>query len=277
MVPALFGVSVAQVNLMIDTIFASFLKSGSISWLYFTDRLSDFPLGVFGVAIATVVLPHLSRKNNDLTQFSKGVDWGIKLILLVGIPASIGLIFFARPIIATCFGYGKFSLIDILMTQQSLVMLASGIPAFMSVKILASGFYACQDIKTPVKCAAWSMLCNSILCAIFISPFRHAGLALASSLAGYLNCGLLFYFLNYKKLYKTQINWPQYLAKLLLANSCLAIFLSLLNTDASFWLNLPVLARLGKLLLDMLLAMAIYFFVLYILGLRMRYFQKDQL
>ncbi|MGB4898639.1 MAG: murein biosynthesis integral membrane protein MurJ, partial [Ignavibacteria bacterium] len=184
MIPALFGVSIAQLNLMVDSIFASFLQVGSVSWLYFTDRLTDFPLGVFGVAIATVILPHLSRRHAEQRseKFSQAIDWGLKSLLLVGVPAGIGLAFFSMPLIACCFAYGKFSVIDLLQTQKSLMALASGVPAFMMVKVLASGFYACQDIKTPVKIGAYAMLINSLLCALLIWPLAHAGLALASAL-----------------------------------------------------------------------------------------------
>lgn len=191
MIPALFGVSIAQLNLMVDSIFASFLQIGSVSWLYFTDRLTDFPLGVFGVAIATVILPHLSRKHAEQSKehYSQALDWGLRSILLIGIPAGLGLCLFAMPLIASCFAYGKFQVLDLLQTQKSLMTLALGVPAFMMVKVLASGFYAQQDINTPVKVGAVAMIVNTVLCFIFIRYWAHAGLTLASSLAGYINCG----------------------------------------------------------------------------------------
>ena len=178
MIPALFGVSIAQLNLMVDSIFASFLKVGSVSWLYYTDRLADFPLGVFGVAIATVILPHLSRRHAEqsLEHFSRALDWGLRSILLIGIPSGIGLSVFSMPLIAGCFAYGKFHISDLLQTQKSLITLGLGVPAFMMVKVLASGFYAQQDIATPVKVGIWSMIINTLLCAAFIKFFAHAGL-----------------------------------------------------------------------------------------------------
>ena len=275
MVPALFGVSIAQLNLMVDSIFASFLKVGSVTWLYYTDRLTDFPLGVFGVAIATVILPHLSRQHADQSQekFSRALDWGLRLLLLIGIPSSLGLAVFAMPLIASCFTYGRFSVNDLLQTQQSLIALASGVPAFMMVKVLASGFYSRQDMKTPVKIGAWAMLINSLLCALLIGPLAHAGLALASALAGYLNCGLLLYLLIHRKMYQPLVGWPKFLGQLAIANTAVALYLYMAVGSVSFWLGLAAGMRLVTLVAHVGATGLIYLLSLWLTGIRFAQFR----
>ena len=270
MIPALFGVSIAQINLLIDTVFASFLKVGSVSWLYFTDRLTDFPLGVFGVAIATVILPHLSRRHAEQSSenFSRALDWGLRLLLITGVPSAVGLAFFAMPLISSCFAYGRFTAIDVLMTQKSLIALGFGVPAFMMVKVLASGFYARQNIKTPVKIGALAMLVNTLLCAILIKPLAHAGLALASSIAGFVNCGVLLTLLLRRGIYQPSPGWGRFLLQLLVANILVAAYLLFVAGDVHFWLAKPALIRLGLLLGHVLMASIIYVVSLGILGMR---------
>lgn len=270
MVPALFGVSVAQMNLLIDTIFASFLKVGSVSWLFFTDRLSDFPLGVFGVAIATVILPHLSRRHAEqgMAQFSQALDWGLRLLLLIGVPSGLGLAFFAMPLIAGCFAYGAFSVVDVLQTEKSLFTLALGVPAFMMVKVLASGFYARQNIKTPVKVGAFAMVVNTLLCAIFIGPLAHAGLTLASTLAGYVNCGILLYLLLRRKIYEPLAGWPLFLMQCAVASTLMSIYLVYMAGDVAFWMSKSLVLRVSLLMLHVFIAMGIYGGLLLILGMR---------
>lgn len=275
MIPALFGVSIAQLNLMVDSIFASFLKVGSVSWLYYTDRLTDFPLGVFGVAIATVILPHLSRQHAEQSKehYSRALDWGLRLILLIGIPAGLGLSLFAMPLIASCFAYGKFNVSDLLQTQKSLITLASGVPAFMMVKVLASGFYARQDISTPVKVGAFSMVVNTILCSILVWHFAHAGLTLASALAGYVNCGLLLYLLVRRGVYQPSQGWAKFGGQLFAANVVVALYLVLMNGTVDYWLSFPPLMRLSLLLAHVFAVLVIYLFVLGLTGLRPNQFR----
>ncbi|WP_252580816.1 murein biosynthesis integral membrane protein MurJ [Legionella lytica] len=275
MVPALFGVSIAQLNLMVDSVFASFLKVGSVSWLYYTDRLTDFPLGVFGVAIATVILPHLSRRHAEqsVTHYSQALDWGLRSILLIGIPAGLGLCLFSMPLIVSCFAYGKFVANDVLQTQKSLITLASGVPAFMMIKVLASGFYARQDISTPVKVGALAMVVNTILCALFVWHFAHAGLTLASALAGYVNCGLLLFLLIKRKVYLPSPGWLKYSIQLVCANAAISIYLILMGGTLDYWLNLEPVARLGLLGAHVLAVVVIYLFVLGLTGLRPNHFR----
>lgn len=275
MVPALFGVSIAQLNLMIDSIFASFLKVGSVSWLYFTDRLTDFPLGVFGVAIATVILPNLSRRNTEASaaKFSSTIDWGLQSLLVVGVPAAVGLVVFSMPLITACFAYGKFSASDVLQTQKSLIALGFGVPAFMMVKVLASAFYARQDIKTPVKVGAWAMLVNSLLCAALIWPLAHAGLTLASALAGFVNCGLLLWILFKQDLYKPQAGWPVFLLRLFFANALIALYLYFMTGKVDDWYQLTALGRLSKLAVHIGVSVMIYLVALVLSGMRMSQFR----
>lgn len=275
MIPALFGVSIAQLNLMVDSIFASFLQVGSVSWLYYTDRLTDFPLGVFGVAIATVILPHLSRKHTErsVEQYSRALDWGLRSILLIGIPAGLALCLFAMPLIACCFTYGKFHAIDLLQTQKSLITLASGVPAFMMVKVLASGFYAQQDISTPVKVGAISMVINTLLCCIFVWHFAHAGLTLASALAGYVNCGLLLYLLVKRGVFKPSPGWFKYSMQLLIANVAISVYMYFMTGTVEYWLSFAAVTRLGLLMAHVLVVVVIYLLVLGLTGLRLSHFR----
>jgi putative peptidoglycan lipid II flippase len=275
MIPALFGVSIAQLNLMVDSIFASFLKVGSVSWLYYTDRLADFPLGVFGVAIATVILPHLSRRHAEqsLEHFSQSLDWGLRSILLIGIPSGIALSIFSMPLIAGCFAYGKFTVMDIIQTQKSLITLGLGVPAFMMVKVLASGFYAQQDIKTPVKVGVWSMIINTILCALFVGFFAHAGLTLASALAGYVNCGSLLFLLLKRGVFKPSPGWFKYSCQLITANVIIAVYLFLMTGSIEYWLGFSAVMRLGLLLAHVLVVVVIYLLVLGLCGLRLNHFR----
>jgi putative peptidoglycan lipid II flippase len=275
MVPALFGVSIAQLNLMVDTIFASYLKVGSVSWLFWTDRLTDFPLGVFGVAIATVILPHLSRKYTEgsTDTFSRALDWSLRLLLIIGVPSALGLALFSFPLIASCFAYGKFTLYDVVQTQKSLITLGLGVPAFMMVKVLASGFYAQQNIKTPVKVGAVSMICNTLLCAALIYPLAHAGLALASTLAGYLNCGLLLFILIKRKIFYPCSGWWRFLMQLFFANIAMCCYLIWQADNVNAWMSYGFSMRMGLLLAHVLAALVIYLLSLRLLGLKTSQFR----
>ena len=182
MVPALFGVSVSQINLLLDTVLASFLQTGSVSWLYYSDRLSELPLGVFGIAIATVILPSLSRKHaaESAGQFAATLDWAVRAVLLIGLPAALALALLAEPLIATLFHYGEVTDRDVTMAAQSLRAYSAGLLAFMLIKVLAPGYFARQDTKTPVKIGIIAMVANMAFNLALIFPLAHAGLALAT-------------------------------------------------------------------------------------------------
>ncbi|MGD9108669.1 MAG: murein biosynthesis integral membrane protein MurJ [Gammaproteobacteria bacterium] len=277
MAPAIFGVSVAQVSLLLDTVFASFLQTGSITWLYFSDRLMNFPLGVFGVAIATVVLPKLSRQHvgNNYTDYSKTLDWGLRLLLLIGIPSAVGILILAGPLLSTLFQGRAFDAFAVIMSRRSLMAFALGVQAFMLIKVLASGFYARQDIKTPVKIAVVAMIINMILNFILIFPLKHAGLALATTLTGFLNASLLLTILLRRKIYHPQPGWLLYFTRLVIANLAMAIFLFFVSGSLDVWLQQHLLWKIYHLAFLLIVGAAIYFIVLWISGLRLRHLRES--
>lgn len=267
MAPAIFGVSVAQVNLLLDNVFASFLQTGSVSWLYYSERLMMFPLGIFGVAVGTVMLPTLSRHSRQQGQnhYSKTLDWALRLLLLVGLPATVGLFFLAGPLLSTLFQYKAFSGHDVLMARQSLMAFAVGLQAFMMIKVLAAAFYAYKDIKTPVRIAVVAMVSNILLNLILIVPLKHTGIALATSLSGILNVVLLWQVLKRRQIYHSQHNWRQDLWRLVVANVVMALFLFVLAGNINSWLAQVWTWRLWHLLLLVLGGVLIYGTCLWIL------------
>ncbi|GAB3749680.1 murein biosynthesis integral membrane protein MurJ [Lysobacter olei] len=252
MVPTLFGSSVVQVNLLMNTVMASFLIGGSVTWLYYTDRLLEFPLGMFGVAIGTVILPHLSGRHAaaDPAGYSKGLDWGFRLCLLIGVPACLGLILCAEPLIATLFQYGRFSADDTRMAQLSLIAQSIAVPAFLLVKVLAPAFYSRQDTKTPVKSAVASVVIN-LVCTVSLMaglvyltpvgqqalaaaggqpiealgriPGAHALLALAIAIAGWANALQLWWYLRRASVYQMQPGWARFLRQVGLASVAMTL------------------------------------------------------
>lgn len=280
MVPTLFGSSVAQINLLFDTLVASFLVTGSVTWLYYTDRLLEFPLGVFGVALGTVILPHLSARHAaaDPQGFTHSVDWGLRVGLFIALPTTLLLLMLAEPMFWTLFGYGRFSGLDARMSALSLRMLSLGLPAFMAVKVLAPAFYARQDTATPVKAGIASMLSNMGFSAVVVGlwwwsqrPGAHAGLALSSALAGYLNAGLLLRWLRRSDAYQPGHGWSRYLLSLALAIIAAAAALWLALRQAPAWPSLTVFGRLAWLAALAALAGGVYVGVAAALGLRPRH------
>jgi len=276
MLPALFGASVVQISLLFNTIFASFLKIGSVSWLYYSDRLAYFPLGVFGVALSTVILPHLSKKftNNEHSEFAATLDWGIRCNLLIGIPASLALLLLAGPLITCLFQYGKFTAFDVIMTRKSVIAYSLGLLAFMLIKVLSSAFYSRQDIKTPVRIATISMISNILLNAALIMPLAHAGLALATSFAAWINASLLFYSLYRTKIYCPQPGWSRFIRQILCANVSLAVFCYFASPNVAAWINWGWKLRLLHLMLLSLGAIVLYFGVLRLSGMRWQEFKR---
>ncbi|MDG2271082.1 MAG: murein biosynthesis integral membrane protein MurJ, partial [Halioglobus sp.] len=222
MVPALFGVSVSQINLLLDTILASFLPTGSISWLYYSDRLAELPLGIFGIAIATVILPNLSahRAAAREVSFSATLDWAVRWVLLIGVPSAVALILLAEPILITLFEYGALNARDVEMSALSLRAYSLGLIAFMLVKVLAPGFYARKDTATPVKIGIAAMVANMVMNLLFTLPLMylwnigHVGLALATSAAAIMNAGLLLRGLLRAGFYEFQPGWSIYMVRL---------------------------------------------------------------
>lgn len=278
MAPAILGVSVAQVNLFVDTIFASLLPVGSVSWLYYSDRLMNLPLGVFGVAVATVVLPHLSRQHaaQSAEQYSRSLDWGLRTVLLVGLPAAVGLFVIAGPLLATLFMHGKFNAFDVEMARKSLMGFAAGVWAFMLVKVLAAGFYAKQNIKTPVKIAIVAMFANIGFILLLIGPLKHAGLALATSVSGFVNAGLLLILLLRKGYFKPLKGWGVFLVRLVLANALMVLWVRFQEGSLQRWFDMSSVDRCLNLLLLMGVAMIIYVGVLFVTGMRVEHLKLKE-
>ena len=270
MAPALFGVSVGQINLLIDTLMASFLQTGSISWLYYSDRLVEFPLGLFGVALGTVILPHLARHHADgpTAHFSATLDWALRLVVLVTLPASVGLAVLAVPLVSTLFQYGTLTPHDVTMAARSLIAYASGLTGFMMIKILAPGFYARQDLRTPVKAATIAMLVNLVLNVALMFPLAHAGLALATSLSAGLNAALLLCALYRDGSYRPAAGWSRFLLQVLGATIVMAGVVWLAAGDTGAWLVRQAVDRALRLGLVLAAGGLAYGAALWGLGLR---------
>lgn len=227
MLPALFGVSVTQINLLLNTIFASLMQTGSVSWLYAGERMSELPMGLIGVAIGTVILPSLSAQTaaKDTIAFKNTLDWAAKVILLVGIPASTALFLLSDILIQTLFMHGEFDQLDAKMSALSLKALAGGVMAFMLIKIFAPGFFARQDTKTPVKIGIISVVSNIVFSIMFIYIFKiidiplHVALALSSTCAAFVNAGLLYYHLHKQNIFRFGKHWKKILSQYLFANT----------------------------------------------------------
>jgi putative peptidoglycan lipid II flippase len=270
MVPALFGVSVGQINLLVDSMFASLLIVGSISWLYYSDRLMEFPLGVFGVAISTVILPHLSRHHAEQSHesFSLTIDWAIRAVLLVGLPAAVVLALLSGPMLSTLFQHGIFNGHSVIMASQSLSAFAVGIAPFMLVKILASGFYARQDMRTPVKIGVVAMLSNIMLNVALIYPLKHMGIALATSLSAIVNMSCLYYFLRQHGHYAPRDGWGLFAIRLFTANVVLAAWLWYGTDNIQIWIDAATMWRVTHLAFLLGTSVVLYFAVLWITGIR---------
>ena len=275
MIPALFGVSVSQINLLLDTFIASFLQTGSISWLYYSDRLLEFPLGLFGIAIATVILPSLS--SSHVTQsgdnFTKTLDWGIRMVSLLGFPAMLGLIVLAEPMLRVLFMRGEFDLQDVSMAAMSLWAYASGLLSFMLVKVLAPGYYSRQDTKTPVKYGIIAMLSNMVLNIVFAIPYGYVGLAIATALSATLNACLLWSGLYLRGVYQVQKNSVSVLLRIVVSALAMAGALLFFNPALSAWADFSLFSAAIKLFILIAGAAAVYFAVLLVLGVRFQHFK----
>jgi putative peptidoglycan lipid II flippase len=279
MVPALFGVSVSQINLLLDTVLASFLPTGSVSWLYYSDRLAELPLGVFGIAIATVILPNLSAHQAAARegQFSLTLDWAVRSVLVIGVPAAVALVLLAQPILITLFQYGELTPHDVDMAALSLRAYSLGLVAFMLVKVLAPGYYARKDTATPVKIGIVAMLVNMVLNLLFVLPLMyywnigHLGLALATSVAAYLNAGLLLRGLLRDGVFHFHRGWGRYGLRLLLATTAMAMTVLLLNQEVATWLAWDWQRRVLEILFLCGSGAAVYLVIHLLLGTRLRH------
>ena len=281
--PAIFGVSVSQINLLLDTMLATFLPTGSVSWLYYSDRLSELPLGVFAVAIATVILPNLSRHHaaESKQAFSETLDWALKLVLIIAVPAAAALMLLAEPILVTLFYYGDvMTARDMSMATLSLRAYAAGLVAFMLIKVLAPGFFARQDMRTPVRIGVIAMVSNMLLNLLFVLPLHHywqighMGLAAATSVSAFLNAGLLYVFLRKNNIYSPSAHWLRFSLSLILSLSAMVAVLILvanqLNAnDSGFWQQLVWWQRVANIAGLCLAGFVTYIGCLFITGFRL--------
>jgi putative peptidoglycan lipid II flippase len=276
MAPAAFGVSISQVSLLINTIFASFLVSGSVSWLYYADRLMEFPAGMLGVALGTILLPSLSKYHAaaDHAEYAKLLDWGLRLTVLLAVPAAVALAVLAIPLIAALFNYGRFTAQDAYMTQRAVVAYSIGLIGMILVKILAPGYYARQNIKTPVKIGIVTLALTQLMNLAFIMPLKHAGLALAIGLGACLNAALLYRGLRANGSYTPQPGWAMFLLKVGVAVAIMAAVLCVTMGDASWWLGARAQLKLPALLGLVALGMLAYGSCLALFGFRPRDFSR---
>jgi putative peptidoglycan lipid II flippase len=279
--PAIFGVSVSQINLMLDTILASFLPTGSVSWLYYSDRLVELPLGVFAIAISTVILPGLSRHqaSDSPRAFSATLDWAIRMVLLIGVPAAIALIVLAQPILTTLFQYGKLTASDVRMASFSLQAYSLGLLAFMLIKILAPGYFSRQDTKTPVAIGIKAMLVNMVLNIALVIPLHyywqvgHIGLALATSLAAALNVSLLYRGLRKAGVYQPLDGLMTTILRVFVAALLMAWLVNLVTPAISVWTEWHWWQRAGNIVPICLFGVFVYLLALLLLGARPGHFQ----
>ena len=276
MLPALLGVSVSQISLLINSLFASFLKSGSVSWLYYADRLMEFPSGLLGAALGTILLPSLARASarGEADEYSRLLDWGLRLTFLLAAPAAVGLAILSTPLIATLFQHGAFTAQDVMETRSALIAYSIGLLGLILVKVLAPGFYARQNVRTPVRIAIVSLVATQLMNLMFFKWLAHAGLALSIGLAACLNAALLLKGLKGEGIYKPQPSWGLFLLKLLAAISAMGLGLILSMGPESLWLEGTSSDRLVRLLFVVLLGAAVYFCSLALLGFRTQDFKK---
>lgn len=278
MIPALFGVSVSQINLLLDTFIASFLMTGSISWLYYSDRLLEFPLGLFGIAISTVILPTLSRhhvnRSENLTQsadaFRGTMDWGVRMILLLGVPATIGIAVLAQPMLLVLFMRGQFNLTDVQSTSYALWSINCGLLSFMLIKILANGYYARQDTKTPVKIGIIAMISNMGFNLLAI-PFSYVGLAIASAMSATLNAYLLYRGLVNAQVYQISKKTAVFFLQILLSAGVMGALVWHFCPELGSWQAMSFLKRIHWLIWLIALAAISYVAMLVLVGIRKRH------
>lgn len=271
--PALFGVSIAQINLLINTALATLLVTGSVSWLYYSDRLMEFPLGVFGIALATAMLPKLSKDHakGSNQAFAKTLDWGARWVFLISIPAMVAFVVLGEAMVAAIYHYGKFTDADVGRVYASLVAFSLGLLPIMLVKVLAPGFFAQKNTKTPVRIGVIAMLVNIVFSLLLFKSLGHVGLALSTSIAALANASMLFIVLQRQGTFIVQPGWVGFLTQILLASAAMAVCLVWFLPDVQFWLDAHVWARFSRLLLLVIMGGFCYGVVLFILGLRPRH------
>lgn len=272
MLPAIFSVSVTQINLLLDTLFASFLTVGSVSWLYYSDRLVEFPLGILGLALGTVILPNLSKSHvaEDTTSFSHALDWGLRLVVLIGLPATIGLVLLAEPMLSTLFQYNEFGVSDVHFAGMSLKAYSVGLLGFILIKVLVPGFTSRGDMKTPVRYGVYAMLVSLGLNLALVFPLAHAGLALATSLGAFFNAALLLIKLRKDNVYQPASGWWLFFARVSLAAGAMSAGLCYF-VDSTWWNDWNSTARVINLVKWIGIGLVIYAATLLLTGLRLKH------
>ena len=277
--PAVLGVSVAQISLVINTHIASRLGDGPVSWIYYADRLLEFPSALLGVALGTVLLPSLVRRNNagEPAAYSRLLDWGLRVTLLLALPAALALAMMAVPIISTLFWHGDaFTRHDVFMTRNALVAYAAGLVGLVLVKVLAPGFYARQNVRTPVRVAIVTLVLTQLLNVVLVPVFAHAGLALAISLGALFNAGWLWFLMWRSGAYKPEPDWWAFLLKVGFALYMMGGAIWYTMGRESSWFELPAGARAAKLTWVVLAGAIAYFAALGIMGFRPRHFARHE-
>jgi len=275
--PSIFGSSVMQISILLDTLIASFLLAGSVSWLYYSDRLIEFPLGVLGVALATVILPRLSEHHATRSSqtFSDTLDWALRLVVFVGVPAAVGLALLAEPLMATLFLHGEFTQRDVGMAAASLRAYAPGLLAFILVKVLAPGYFARQDTRTPVKVGLQSLVLGMALAVAFVLVLlrttwapAHAGIAAATACSALANAGLLLKGLRKQGVYRARVGWKALALRVAVASVVMALVLEAGRAYAGDWFGMSTMQRVGSLAGLVCGGGAVYFLVCFLLGMR---------
>ena len=273
MLPALLGVSVAQISLLINTQIASHLAPGSVSWLTYADRLMEFPTAMLGVAIGVVLTPQLAAAKGagDAAKYSAMLDWGLRIVVLLAVPSAVALLTFAQPLVATLYHYGAFTDRDVQQTSSALMGYGAGLLGLVAIKVLAPGFYASQNIKTPVKIAVLVLVLTQLLNLALVPYFLHAGLALAIGIGALINALFLLIGLIRRGSFKPAPGWGVFGLRVVAASALLAVFL-LWAADAVSWIGLKhqYFQRIGLFTLVLTASAAIYFVVLWIGGLKLR-------
>lgn len=275
MIPALFGVSVGQINLLFDTFIASFLVTGSISWLYYSDRLLEFPLGLFGIAIATVILPALSRNHvgKDAKAFAANIDWAFRMVCLLGIPAAVGLATMARPILTVIFQRGAFTADTAIMASYSLTAYSFGLLSFMLVKVLAPGFYSRQDTKTPVKFGIWCMAANMVFNLVLALPFGYVGLAIATSMSATLNAALLYFSLHKLGVFTLSKTSVLFILRVVIASTAMGALIYYRDKGLAFF-DLLLLEQIKDVAITIVLSVMVFVVSMVLLGMKPRHFRS---
>lgn len=276
MLPIMFGASVAQLNLLLDTMIATRLGDGPVSWLYYSDRLMEFPLGVFVIALATVVLPSLSAQHatQNMQQFSRTLDWALRMVVFIGVPAAVGLIVLAGPMLTTLFFNGEaFTENSVIMSQYSLVAYSLGLLGFALVKPLLSAFFSRNETSVPVKIGMVAMAVNIVLNIVFVgaailSDFAaaHAGLALATSLGAFANALFLYRRLRRDGIYQPEPGWWLYVLRLAFASAVMGSLVWWLSGSLDSWMQMETMLRIGMLALNILAGIAAFFIALLLTG-----------